>query len=133
MELEVVMENTNERFWIKDILKGDALIQLDKTNFSLTVMQSNKTDIPQTIVVKKEKAHELHAWLTDQLGLGWVSVEDRLPDYDVTCILLIDGDVFVGYYSKTFKSWYMHEEEQLMPCGFVTHWMPLPQPPEVQG
>lgn len=124
------MENTNERFWIKDILKGDALIHLDKTNFSLTVMQGNKTYSPQTIVVKKEKAHELHAWLTDQLGIGWVSVNDKKPK-EKTVVLIYNGTVHAGfYYDYGWYSWPIMRASWDYIQG-ATHWMPI-TPPEVK-
>lgn len=53
----------------------------------------------------------------------WISVEDRLPDYDnqITNYLTIDGEgeIDVCYFDENV--WYGWQ---------VTHWMPLPEPPE---
>ena len=60
----------------------------------------------------------------------WISVKDRLPEANV--LVLCRWDDFEGsYYGfaryQQHGSWYVANEG--MPK--VTHWMPLPEPPEV--
>ena len=62
------------------------------------------------------------------LGSGWVSVEDRLPPYG--------RSVWVSYRFGQGEAWRLsslgwvlrHMPEEKLPG--VTHWMPLPTPPE---
>ena len=64
----------------------------------------------------------------------WISVEDRLPEVwrnDETAELVNymiyspDFGVDIGNYHATAKKWFCI----VLPCT-VTHWMPLPEPPE---
>lgn len=62
----------------------------------------------------------------------WISVKDRLPEEDV--------DVAIGWFQKTAsnKTFWTVDRDQLTNKVFsgwrvypeVTHWMPLPKPPE---
>lgn len=63
----------------------------------------------------------------------WISIDDKLPEND-DYVLITDsaGFTVVGYFwpfdSSTYRNkgaWYYGDHEQ-----FVTHWMPLPTPPE---
>lgn len=64
----------------------------------------------------------------------WVSVADGLPEdgEEVLCWICNDamGDRYatVGHYDTTFRMWDMDSEYAL--SRYVTHWMPLPMPPE---
>jgi len=59
--------------------------------------------------------------------MEWISVEDRLPETKKKILFIIDGtNMVTGFYSYTFNEFRV---------GFrgyknVTHWMPLPDPPE---
>lgn len=63
----------------------------------------------------------------------WISVEERLPeewrkhDGDLVNYLIFmpDYGVDIGNYAKPVKKWICMG----VPCK-VTHWMPLPEPPE---
>ena len=57
---------------------------------------------------------------------GWISVEDRLPEpgyYVLMCL----RDVFTTIGLHTGQEWVEKGTGQTIP---VTHWMPLPEPPE---
>ena len=61
----------------------------------------------------------------------WISVEDRLPEEKVNCIVhykhaYCNND---GYWAIGF-CFYDGEEFRLNPAYKVTHWMPLPKPPK---
>lgn len=61
--------------------------------------------------------------------MEWISVEDRLPD---TC-----GDFLVWMPKSNHIAWaFLNSDKRWAASGFnnfyagVTHWMPLPEPPE---
>lgn len=58
--------------------------------------------------------------------MKWISVKDRLPKR-VGNFLIHDifGDVEAGFYNAD-----MHWYNGGRPAAEVTHWMPLPEPPE---
>ena len=57
----------------------------------------------------------------------WISVEERLPQ-ECTQVIVCDEDWTVGeafYYKEDRFEWIDSEK-----LAFVTHWMPLPEPPK---
>lgn len=66
----------------------------------------------------------------------WISVKDKLPkewkekggDLINYLVFMPEYGVDVGNYAKPVKTWLCMG----VPCK-VTHWMPLPEPPEVPG
>lgn len=67
---------------------------------------------------------------------AWVSVEDRLPEvgshfivYD-TYYIGRDDDVCPVKMGRMTKSWGIAPEGMNGVCDTITHWMPLPSPPE---
>lgn len=76
-------------------------------------------------------------------GESWISMEDRLPDGDGNFIVTAcdegcpagegiwyDTVVVVAEYYHGSWTWYEGGSEWSLD-GIVTHWMPLPAPPEV--
>lgn len=51
----------------------------------------------------------------------WIPVEDRLPEGECRCLVAVDGEVRSATYYPPGK----FQPE-------ITHWMPLPKPPEVK-
>jgi len=74
--------------------------------------------------IKEREAAMLLAEACDEierLRSEWIPVDKRLPDEEVR-VLATDGtDVFESEYMSGNWEW----------CADVTHWMPLPEPPEV--
>lgn len=59
----------------------------------------------------------------------WISVEDRLPEED-SVVLVFDGlYVWIAYRNHVLGTWNVEGDS----VRAVTHWMPLPEPPEVQS
>lgn len=58
----------------------------------------------------------------------WISVRDRLPEENGDYLVALDD----GYIGVT---WYSADEgfDLWADAGEVTHWMPLPEPPEVSA
>lgn len=77
--------------------------------------------------------------------MEWISVKDRLPpdDEDVLVYHLDDKHITVGYFNSDNVKSYIESDGNTFyidngweteipwaPKGSVTHWMPLPKPPE---
>ena len=65
----------------------------------------------------------------------WVSVEERLPDFDVPVLVYVKdifdnkGTISITKYTITYdltNNWLGYENSSFK----ITHWMPLPKPPE---
>lgn len=60
-----------------------------------------------------------------ELHNHWISVEDKLPEYDQKVLWCWDdGLISIGRVAL---------DEQHIEAGYITHWMPLPQPPKKGG
>ena len=60
----------------------------------------------------------------------WISVKDRLPENIANRVLVVcerSNGVFYAHYEKPF--WINLETDKPF-ISTVTHWMPLPEPPE---
>lgn len=72
---------------------------------------------------------------------NWISVKDKLPDPFKNVILLVNGRESIVGFKTEYDSYYEPvlidfdtERLELNPIGpgRVTHWMPLPSPPEIK-
>lgn len=63
----------------------------------------------------------------------WISVKDRLPEDNGKYLVCVDGDKINPPYVITWWFWNgKFEDFQYFPSRHVTHWMPIPEPPEVE-
>lgn len=83
--------------------------------------------------------------LSEALSLGiaalreqeskWISVEERLPEYGKYVLVADERNRFIGLFSleKTEENYVFWRgmRNWTMDVIAITHWMPLPQPPEV--
>lgn len=81
--------------------------------------------------------HCVCAECADKLASGqWVSVEDRLPDSQADVLVVAfwheRWQTMIGWHSDIGKKWRVITPHGEREPGGVTHWMPLPEPPEVQ-
>jgi len=58
----------------------------------------------------------------------WISVEDALPDSDISVLVYADC-ACSGSWNGEKKNW--HDSECRVVARVVTHWMPLPDPPNI--
>lgn len=87
---------------------------------------------------KPEYATKEQEPVTNRNGLsGWISVEDRLPkgrkDVLVVAFWHECWQPMTGWYSDMTDRWRIITPFGEKEPGGVTHWMPLPEPPEVEG
>ena len=67
---------------------------------------------------------------------GWISCSERIPDDKqyVWCWGKSYGwtecDTFEGYYDCSRNKWWAVTDDGEEPASKVTHWMPLPEPPQ---
>lgn len=57
----------------------------------------------------------------------WISVEERLPEYGRYLVITRKGNAGPKAHTATYNhmGWWTHSN-----FGDITHWMPLPEPPE---
>ena len=65
----------------------------------------------------------------------WISVEERLPEYGKYVLVADERNRFIGLFSleKTEENYVFWRGmgSWTMDVIAITHWMPLPEPPEV--
>ncbi|EKS0684371.1 DUF551 domain-containing protein [Escherichia coli] len=62
---------------------------------------------------------------------GWISCSERMPEETGDIIVVSDGIVMSGIsYSRRDGFYIAALEYDDEPIGGVTHWMPLPEPPQ---
>lgn len=64
---------------------------------------------------------------------GWISVKDRMPENETIVVALVQYEVgwyhMLAWHDK--RGWHSSAEEFQESDGvYVTHWMPLPEPPQ---
>lgn len=73
---------------------------------------------------------------------GWISVKDRLPDRNTPILITANGKVYtatlfdangIEYWSVNNRgnSYDPSTKVERVKAKAITHWMPLPEPPEV--
>ena len=124
------MENTNVFFQ----KKGMSFVRYFGKDYFYVGVFDRTTKDESEVKIDMDDAQQLHAWLTNQLGLGWISVENKLPErtpvaYDKT--ILIDNQEYDGFYSYDFKSWsFFNPIDRCYYNCKPTHWrekFPLPE------
>ena len=58
----------------------------------------------------------------------WIPVTERLPDYDKAVLCHCRANIIETLCLENDGHWYGYSGRYMK--GFVTHWMPLPEPPK---
>lgn len=68
---------------------------------------------------------------------GWIPVEDRLPEdnvtdfYDLVMVTMVNGRVSYGFYRNADEEWWVASKDgefEYVPRNEVIAWRPLPEP-----
>lgn len=76
---------------------------------------------------------DLHNWIMEHLEAKqeWISVKDRMPEKMEWVLCACRGNVIeVLRYDHIMDDWDTTMPNRGYFKNFVTHWMPLPEPPE---
>ncbi|MBB8895418.1 DUF551 domain-containing protein [Escherichia coli] len=116
--------------------------QIDREYNTFTGMYSDKAEVERW--VRLHKACNFRADITPLYTAkpvpvtpdGWISCSERMPDDKqyVWCWGKSYGwtecDTFEGYYDWSRNKWWTVTDDGEEPASKVTHWMPLPEPPQ---
>lgn len=58
----------------------------------------------------------------------WISVNDRLPEERLP--VLISNGIDIGHAKRKVQFWIVIASNDVVHDEEVTHWMPLPEPPQ---
>ena len=63
--------------------------------------------------------------------MQWISVEDRLPETVLVCLVYDGQSEKVGVREFANKQFYSIDSdgEDGLCSNYITHWMPMPEPP----
>ena len=78
---------------------------------------------------KKENEQKIREYIENALNAlpdDWISVEDMLPSKSGLYLIVWHDKVFQAHFDVYDKAWDTEEANDLS----VTHWMPLPKPPQ---
>ena len=94
----------------------------------------NVAERPADLPEAGASAERISSVVRSNATTGWISVKDRLPEDAM--LYLCFGEI---WYNKNIQQQFIRVVEyknckfrcDFNPCAYVTHWMPLPEPPEV--
>ena len=123
-------------------LSADALAyiqQLETENHQLLTkaqqLESTISQVSKALCGKENATLKELLQAADQLKARaprWISVEERLPE-DQRDILTVNGHGLIrimGLYHKHGDKWSWVHDERIKHYNDITHWMPMPEPPE---
>ena len=100
----------------------------------MTLLHSSTNDLVEELLMWRGLAAEHLARIAElEAERRWIPVSERLPD-NWESVLTIDiskstRDMVTAFYNPETSLWSTHVSCDL----WVTHWMPLPEPPIVYG
>lgn len=110
------------------ILRSDALKAIRKRCISEHLPFKSNTPEGKRVLEALVAVHQVKPY--KEVCCGWISVKDRLPEAHTNVLFFGRYGFFIGWYSYLMKKWRSDEYGEVKE---VTHWMPLPNPPEVNA
>ncbi len=116
--------------------------QIDHEYNTFTDMYSDKAEVERWVQLHKlgDFRADITPLYTAQpaqvIPAGWISCSERMPSNKqyVWCWGKSYGwtefDTFEGYYDWSRNKWWTVTDDGEEPASKVTHWMPLPEPPQ---
>jgi len=92
------------------------------------------TGVDLEIVFKLSKDHAAK-YLSDSFGPQWTSVEEKLPRDDGQYLVACPDGVRIATMNNDSECWddEFGDDYWRDLVGYVTHWMPLPEPPDAKA
>ena len=111
---------------------------IDRAELRATIQKwiDAHTDVDDTdgVGLLEDVLWEINAQPTLTPPNEWVRVEERLPDSQADVLVVAfwheNWQTMIGWYSDTVKKWRVITPHGELEPGGVTHWMPLPEPPD---
>lgn len=88
---------------------------------------------PYGEALRNEARNNLEEYIAElEAAQRWIPVSERLPELDQDVLAIVEGDIVTGHFYQQWDGeiYFSSDDEGAMMVA--THWMPLPQPPEVQ-
>jgi len=109
-------------------------IEQERAKFEKNIPESGITNYKQRLK-SGEYAYDhikfaWEMWQARAAQSEWISVEERLPEAETSVLVFTErGYIFLSWASNEDVFWFYNEDED----DRVTHWQPLPEPPETRG
>jgi hypothetical protein len=120
----------------KDGIKNNQnYVKVDPVQLEEIMISLDKSRIAERSYLKTISKYETELATLKEAG-RWIPVGERLPE-DGRWSMVIDCEyptrIFIGVYEPEEREFYNHAGDSIgSPDRHITHWMPLPQPPEVK-
>lgn len=108
--------------------------QIDNKYNTFTTMYSDKAEVERWVRLHKAcnfRADIAPLYTAKPVSVtpdGWISCSERMPDNNHDVLFLdVWGYIRIGWFSADDWSWFTSDDGC---CMEVTHWMPLPEPPQ---
>ena len=133
---------------LKSHIREVPLSLLNDAAAAIEALQADVDTLKRTDSKRCQECLYLGQPVGEQQLPHWVSVEERLPEVDVNVLVYAIGKIngFIGetviaLTSMSDTNWFNHHEKVDKPYWLdpwqyfltdyrITHWMPLPQPPQ---
>lgn len=111
----------------------DTIIKVDGKQFILRDRQDEIADMKIALLTAIDVLKQ-NPTVEAEHDKGWISVKDRLPDDKKQYLICrINGRIDIAYYQPMGDKFSNHEpfwQGSTRRFTIVTHWRPLPEPPE---